>query len=629
MKKIKSLEVKNSPFYEDFKMQFDEKMNCIMGGRGTGKSTILYFLKSALSLDSQKGKANDILRSNLGIGEIIVEIEAIDGSLYRIVKTFNEEPQPYKLPNQEFISLTRIFNEIECDFYETNQIEEIGRSPMDRLGLIDKKINNELYEFARLIGKYQIDLDSNAQDIKTSNNRINQIKDSLTQYGDINEEIVELKNNEPADIKEEEKNEFENADVNEKKRTDEKRFFNKSSIIFNDLQNQIALFNNDLKENFASASLNSSNFFNKDLINKHIQTIESNNSQVYCKLLEIDILLKSNSNILNLNYTEVIKIHESQQSEFVSLKQKFDKNRDYFNKYNLLTNRLKEKETLEQEITERDYKKQRLIEERKHLIEKFNGIKNEIFILRLAATQEINNILDGDVKITLRFSGIVHEFEERLKNALRGSGLKYNELIIKIVETFKPDQFAKVIQDKDIETLKLISGIDEYRSSAIVNALYETDEIYKIESIYCDDLPDFKLKIEGDISRENYKNSDELSMGQRCTTVLPIIFAVSINPLIIDQPEDNLDNKYISEKIHAIIKEQKENRQLIFITHNPNIPVLSDSEYNLFLNYEEKKSKKLNEGNVEDVKDDILKILEGGEKAFKTRKEKYSINYGE
>lgn len=629
MKYIKSLEIKNSPFFEDFKIQFDEKMNCIMGGRGTGKSTILYFLKSALSLDSQKGKAKDILRSNLGIGEIIVEIEALDGSLYRIVKTFNEEPQPYKLPNQEFISLTRIFDEIECDFYETNQIEEIGRSPMDRLGLIDKKINNELYEFARLIGKYQIDLDSNAQDIKTSNHRINQIKDSLTQYGNINEEIMELKNNEPANIKEGEKAEFENADVNEKKRTDEKRFFNKSSIIFNDLQNQIALFNNDLKENFASASLNSSNFFNKDLINKHIQTIESNNSQVYSKLREIDILLKSNSNILNLNYTEVIKIHESQQSEFVSLKQKFDKNRDYFNRYNLLTNRLKEKETLEQEITERDYKKQRLIEERKHLIKKFNGIKNEIFILRLAAIQEINNILDGDVKITLKFSGIIYEFEERLKNALRGSGLKYNELIIKIVETFKPDQFAKVIQDKDTDTLKLISGIDEYRSSAIINALYETDEIYKIESIYCDDLPDFKLKIEGDISRENYKNSDELSMGQRCTAVLPIIFAVSINPLIIDQPEDNLDNKYISEKIHAIIKEQKENRQLIFITHNPNIPVLSDSEYNLFLNYEEKKSKKLNEGNVEDVKDDILKILEGGEKAFKTRKEKYSINYGE
>ncbi len=624
MKKIKSLEIKNSPFFENFKIQFDEKMNCIMGGRGTGKSTILYFLKSALSLEQQ----NEILRSNLGVGEIIIEIEAEDGSLYRIIKTYNEEPQPYKLPNQEFISLTRIFNEIECDFYETNQIEKIGRSPLERLSLIDKKISNQLNEFAKMISKYQIDLESNAQDIKTSTFRINQIKDSLSQYGNINEEIIEFKKNEPIDIKPEEKLEFENADDNEKKRTDEKRFYHKTSVLYNDLINQISLLNNDLKENFSSAILNSENFVNKELINKDILLIESNNVQIFNKLDEIDNLLKLNSQIISTNYNDIIKVHETQQAEFVTLKQKFDKNRDYFNKYNLLTNRLKEKETLEQEVKERLFKKNRLFEERKHLLEKFNNLKDEIFSLRLKAIQEINEILDGDVKITLKFSGITFEFEEMLKSALRGSGLKYNELVFKIIESFKPDQFANIIHERNVEKLKLITGIDEYRSNALINALFETEEIYKIESIYCDDLPDFKLKIEGDVLRENYRNSDELSMGQRCTTVLPIIFAVSDNPLIIDQPEDNLDNKYISEKIHNIIKSQKENRQLIFITHNPNIPVLSDSEYNLFLNYENKKSKILKEGDVENVKDEILKILEGGEIAFKIRKEKYDLDYG-
>ena len=627
MKKIKSLEIKNSPFFEDFKIQFDEKMNCIMGGRGTGKSTILYFLKSALSLDSQSGSTNEILKNNLGVGEIIVEVEALNGDLYRIVKTYNEEPQPHKLPDQEFISLIRIINEIECDFYETNQIEKIGRSPLERLSLIDKKIQNQLNENIKLVSKTQIDLESNAQDIKTSNFRINQIHDSLSQYGNVSEEIVEFKLNEPIDIKPEEKLEFENADDNEKKRTDEKRFYNKASILYNDLQNQINLFNNDLKENFTSAILNSSNFFNKDLINKDITLLEDNNLEIIKRLKEIDNLLKSNSQIIATNYNDVIKVHEKQQAEFVNLKQKFDKNRDYFNKYNLLTNRLKEKETLEQEVKEREFKKGRLIEERRNLIEKFNNLKNEIFSLRLSAIQEINEILEGDVKITLKFSGIKTEFEERLKDALRGSGLKYNELVVKIVDSFKPDQFANIIHEKDVEKLKLISGIDEYRSNSLINALFETEEIYKIESIYCDDLPDFKLKIEGDVLRENYRNSDELSMGQRCTTVLPIIFAVSENPLIIDQPEDNLDNKYISEKIHNIIKSQKENRQLIFITHNPNIPVLSDSEYNLFLNYENKKSKILKEGDVENVKVEILKILEGGEKAFKIRKEKYNLDY--
>jgi len=625
MKNIKSIEIKNSPFFEDLKIHFSEKMNCIMGGRGTGKSSMLYFLKSALSVDSQKGKVYDLLKSNLGMGEIIIEIESEDGSLFRIVKTFNEEPQPYKLPNQDYISITRIFDEVECDFYETNQIEEIGRSAVDRLVLIDKKIKNELYELVGLIKKTQIDLDANAQDIKTSNFRINQIRDSLLQYENIEEEIKEFKSSEPVDIKPEEKLEFENADINEKKRTDEKRFFNKAVSLYNDLQNQLILFKDDLEENFESAILSSDNFFNKHIVFPNIQVIQSNNKLVVDKLKEIDQLLKLNSKLLNTNYAEIIGAHEIQQAEFVTLKQKFDKNRDYFNKYNLLTNRLKEKETLVLEIAERELKRKRFVDERKFMIDRLNEIKNNIFSLRLSAVQEINTILDGDVKITLKFSGIVYEFEERLREALRGSGLKYNELVSKIVEAFKPDQFAKIIQERDVSALKLISGIDELRSKALINSLYDSEDIYKIESVYCDDLPDFKLKIEGDTQRENYKNSDELSMGQRCTTVLPIIFAVSDNPLIIDQPEDNLDNKYISEKIHNIIKEQKEKRQLIFITHNPNIPVLSDSEYNLFLNYENKKSKKLKDGSVEEVKEDILKILEGGEKAFKTRKEKYKL----
>ena len=171
--------------------------------------------------------------------------------------------------------------------------------------------------------------------------------------------------------------------------------------------------------------------------------------------------------------------------------------------------------------------------------------------------------------------------------------------------------------------LSNITGIDPGRSESIINALFETEAIYEIEIIYCDDLPEFRLRIhDGEFIEENYRKSDELSMGQRCTTVLPIIFAVSDNPLIIDQPEDNLDNKFISDKIHKIIREQKSERQLILITHNPNIPVLSESEHNIFLKFDLKASVE-NKGDVESVKSNIIELLEGGERAFKIRKETY------
>ncbi|NDP22206.1 MAG: AAA family ATPase [Paludibacter sp.] len=626
MKKIKSLEIKNSPFFEDITIKFDEKMNCIMGGRGTGKSTLLYFLKSALSIDSQKGKTDGILKSNLGTGEINVEMESVDGSMYRIIKTFNEDPQPFKHPNSDFIALPRIINEIECDFYETNMIEEIGRTPIQRLELIDKKINIDIKDLKKQILTSQIELDANAQDIKTKNNQIKQLHNSIIQYENIDIDIEELQKNEPINIKPDEKIEFENADINEKKRTDEKRFFQKTAGLYNDLQNRISLIDNDLNEIYKNSILDKDNFLNKEILDEIIDITSINNSKLKLKFSEIIKIANQNKELIIDKYRLISVKHESQQAEFVQLKQKFESNRDYFNRLNILTNRKKEKELLSKDIIEIDQKKNRLIEERRMLIDKLNNLKNKIYTLRLSAIKDINNVLQGDVKITLKFSGIINEFENKLRDAMKGSGLRYNELVTKIVETFKPDQFAKVIQDKDIKTLKLISGIDEIRSETIIDSLFDTQDIYQIESIYCEDLPDFKLRIEGDlVLMDNYKNSDELSMGQRCTTVLPIIFAVSNNPLIIDQPEDNLDNKYISSKIHEIIRTQKNERQLIFITHNPNIPVLSDSEFNLFLNYENKKSDRLIEGTIENVKDEIITILEGGKVAFNKRKEIYDI----
>jgi ABC-type lipoprotein export system ATPase subunit len=77
---------------------------------------------------------------------------------------------------------------------------------------------------------------------------------------------------------------------------------------------------------------------------------------------------------------------------------------------------------------------------------------------------------------------------------------------------------------------------------------------------------------------QDYKDSSQLSTGQKCTTILPILLLESENPLLVDQPEDNLDNAFIYETVVKSLREAKGKRQLIFVTHNPNIPVLGDSE---------------------------------------------------
>jgi ABC-type bacteriocin/lantibiotic exporter with double-glycine peptidase domain len=97
----------------------------------------------------------------------------------------------------------------------------------------------------------------------------------------------------------------------------------------------------------------------------------------------------------------------------------------------------------------------------------------------------------------------------------------------------------------------------------------------------------------------------------------------SANPLLIDQPEDNLDNRFISETVVKNLRSVKGRRQLIFSTHNPNVPVLGDAEWVFVMESNGTKSKVVRAGTVDDCKSEIVTLLEGGEDAFKQRKARY------
>jgi len=628
MKKIKSILIENSPFFKDnFRIDFSDKLNCLMGGRGTGKSTILYFIKAALESEAEENRTiSSILKSNLQNGTVTIELKDKEGKIYQIVKTFGEEPQPYILPQNRHISLESLNEYFECDIYPALAIEEIGKNNYDRLKLIDKKIKKEVTSLKQDIRKIQITLNQNADSIRTENARLHQIKEQLLNYKTVEEDLKRHKEEKPEDIKPEEYEKFEKADENEKVRNSEARYVDKVEYKIIEIQERLKDINDEI-QNFLTINSESLRFINKEILSKIIKEVNTTFEEIIKdNTTNISSINKSLSTISELKI-ELKKLHEQQQNDFFKLKQKFDKHKEYINKYNQLSKKVEEKKLLQKEIEEIEIKRKKIKDKRRFLIKELNEKKKTIFNLRKIVIDELNKELEGSVKILLTFGGITDEYENKLRNSLRGSNLRYNALIPYIFQNLTPDRFANAIHEKDYETLKNVAEIDTERSKAIVEALYESKDIYDIESLYCEDLPDFYLKVDSkDDSfankKINYKRSDELSTGQRCTTVLPIIFAVSDNPLLIDQPEDNLDNKYITETIHKIIRLQKEERQLIFITHNPNIPVLSDSELNIFLNYD-KRSAVDKLGNIETVKNNILNLLEGGKEAFERRKALY------
>ena len=152
-----------------------------------------------------------------------------------------------------------------------------------------------------------------------------------------------------------------------------------------------------------------------------------------------------------------------------------------------------------------------------------------------------------------------------------------------------------------------------------VDLLSDPEKLFKLETVTLEDAPSIEL-----MDRGEPKESAALSTGQKCTAILPILLFDSVNPLLVDQPEDNLDNSYVYETVVENVRKAKQSRQLIFVTHNPNIPVLGDAAHIVVMDSDGKKATVVKSGDVDACKDEIVTLLEGGEEAFKARKTRYN-----
>lgn len=123
------------------------------------------------------------------------------------------------------------------------------------------------------------------------------------------------------------------------------------------------------------------------------------------------------------------------------------------------------------------------------------------------------------------------------------------------------------------------------------------------------------------------KRINELSLGKRAMALLVLLLSLRNYPIIIiDQPEDDLDNETIHRMIVDPLRQHKGQTQFIIATHNPNIPVLADAEQVIDCHETSKGQYEQNHGSIDKpaTKDAIVTIMEGGESAFKRRHEIYS-----
>ena len=156
------------------------------------------------------------------------------------------------------------------------------------------------------------------------------------------------------------------------------------------------------------------------------------------------------------------------------------------------------------------------------------------------------------------------------------------------------------------------------------------DSVLALDEVIFDDRPEILLNDRPLETGSALRPIGELSPGQRCSAILPIILLNGRSPLIIDQPEDNLDNRLIRQVIVNILASIKLRRQVVVATHNPNLPVLGDVEQAIVLRAVEENQSHLEiTGDLDspDTVAHITEIMEGGREAFQYRQSIYQAHW--
>lgn len=136
-------------------------------------------------------------------------------------------------------------------------------------------------------------------------------------------------------------------------------------------------------------------------------------------------------------------------------------------------------------------------------------------------------------------------------------------------------------------------------------------------------IPDDLVRLELNVGKGKSKfiAIDAGSAGQRTSAILTLLLQISDGPIIIDQSEDDLDTKNITDFIVKGINNKKQNQQIIVVTHNPNIVVNTNSEQVVHMDLVRGEINAIHSGALQnyEIRDAICEVMEGGRDALESR----------
>ena len=629
IKSIKIDHVTLNP-YRPIEVKFNPQLNCIIGGRGSGKSSIIRTIAGGLkSIDAnglheiveEQEAFYKLNKDESGIlkKESVIQLEIIRNDiLYRVtVDEFKKNGvQSCKIekliPNSDLWEImdNQFIELLNVNVYTQKQIYELAKRPDALSDMIDSDLE-DIDKYKKTRQQCYDELVTIIREIRESNEIIQTENKVNIELNDLNEQIEKYRNSGITTA------------------LDSKIAYSRQDKIQKDYVQSFEDIYKELNNYLNAIQIHN---YDQSKISDEINTILLNQKQQVTDC--IDEIKEKIKDIEQSVIDTKEKIENSQWFiEFKQSESQYEQARTKLENQGISAGKLDDlllkQKNKQNELTKIRQKKAELKNLNRKKITAEQSLEMAIKEMREYRQNFVDSILKGsdDVKIEYKKKKSYNSVKNMLRKFIGSKGATINDDI---------DKLAEKVQDKNINVLRdtitklrngeNVQGISTYFKREIINL--DANEIDQIMAF----IPDDKLVVSYRPSgSKKYKSLNTASAGQKTTAILTFILAYGTQPLLLDQPEDDLDNRLVYDLVVKRLTEAKKQRQVIVVTHNANIPVNGDADYITSMDSESEyvKVKYVGTMDSKNIRNEVCDVMEGTESAFEMRAKKYHLNITE
>ncbi len=611
-------------FLDGAAIHFNPNLNVLVGGRGTGKSTVVESIRSVLALDAvgdearkaHEGIVRHVLKNGTKIS-LLVRARRPAVREYLIERTIPNPPlvrddqgEVSNLSPQDVLPRVEVFGQ--------HEISELTKSREKLTRLLDRFVERD-ESLPRRKVDLRRDLEKSRRSLLDARGELRQIVERLAALPGLEETLEE----------------FRKAGLED--RLKEQSLLVREERVLASIPERLATFRECLKNLKSEIPIDRVFLSAKALEDLPGKAILTRANEIFAQLdrdleriaMELEQALQRADQGVAAIRVEWETRKKGVQAAYEKILRELQKSRVDGEEFMKLRRQIEDLRPLrERQSLVRRVEKEHA-DRRRALLAEWEDFKAEEFRRLDRAAKKVNQKLRDKVQVEVTAGGDREPLFRILRDEVGG---RLSEAIdsLRATRDLSLTQFVEGCRAGN-DALNKAFGITPAQADRLAKA--EPEVLMRIEELDLPPTTSIRLNTAPAGNPPAWQALEELSTGQKATAVLLLLLLESDAPLIVDQPEDDLDNRFITEGVVPRMRDEKQRRQFIFSTHNANIPVLGDAELIVGLTasgeaeHGHARIAPEHMGSIDSkpVREMVEEILEGGKEAFERRRRKYGF----